>query len=63
MQASEFNQKYPVGKCFIYQPCPMLRGGRTVKTVDIARDFESATVVEINVEPYFANIKSLKPAG
>jgi len=31
-----------------------------VKTVEVARDMKSVTVVEINLEPYFANIKSLK---
>ncbi|MGT3827032.1 hypothetical protein ACUUMB_15030 [Enterobacter kobei] len=63
MNAQEFNHRYPVGSHFIYQPCKMLRGGKAVKTVDAARDLNEATVVEINVEPYFANIKSLTPAG
>ncbi|MGK3122882.1 hypothetical protein ACCY16_02005 [Candidatus Pantoea formicae] len=61
MQASEFNRRWPVGQAFIYQPHPMLRGGRVVRTVDSARDLNNVTVVEINQEPYFANIKSLKP--
>jgi len=63
MQASEFNKCYPVGNAFIYQPVPALRGGKVVKTVDVARDISNATVVEINQEPYFANIKSLNPAS
>ncbi|BCL49834.1 MULTISPECIES: hypothetical protein [Citrobacter] len=61
MKAKEFNQCWPVGSTFIYQLSPVLRGGRMVRTVDIARDIKDATVVEINQEPYFANIKSLKP--
>ncbi|HDL8234109.1 TPA: hypothetical protein PXQ89_000716 [Yersinia enterocolitica] len=60
MKAKEFNGKHGVGSTFMYQPSPLLRGGRLVKTVDAARDMKSVTVVEINQEPYFANIKSLK---
>ncbi|MGQ6282623.1 hypothetical protein ACUNFS_03175 [Serratia sp. IR-2025] len=63
MQAKQFNACYPVGKSFIYQPCKALRGGQLVKTVDVARDLKTATVVEINLEPYFVNTKSLTPAG
>ncbi|OVZ94891.1 hypothetical protein CBW58_02120 [Yersinia frederiksenii] len=61
MNAKQFNGKYPVGSTFIYQPSPFLRGGRVVSTVDTARDWKDVTVVEINQEPYFANIKSLTP--
>lgn len=63
MKAKAFNQRWSVGSAFIYQPNPLLRGGRVVRTVDAARDLKDITVVEINQEPYFANIKSLKPAG
>lgn len=59
MRAAEFNKRYQVGQTFIYQRHPMLRGGKAVKTVDVARDLKEVTVVEINQEPYFANIKSL----
>lgn len=62
MRAAEFNGRYPVGQTFIYQPHPMLRGGRVVRTVDAARDLKEVTVVEINQAPYFANIKSLNPS-
>lgn len=62
MQAKDFNDRYPAGSTFIYQPNPALRGGRAVRTVDVARDLTGSTVVEINQEPYFANIKSLTPA-
>lgn len=63
MRAKQFNQRYAVGSRFIFQPCKALRGGKVVKTIAEARDLKSATVVEINVEPYFANINSLTPAG
>lgn len=62
MKAKEFNATYKVGSAF-HHACPALRGSRMVKTVDIARDFNCGVIVEINLEPYFANIKSLKPAG
>ncbi|WP_449543623.1 hypothetical protein [Enterobacter ludwigii] len=62
MHAKQFNQRYAVGSRFIFQTCNALRGGKVVKTIGVARDLKSATVVEINVEPYFANIKSLAPA-
>ncbi|HCC3328779.1 TPA: hypothetical protein M4731_001394 [Salmonella enterica] len=63
MNAAGFNQRYAIGSRFIFQPCKALRGGKVVKTIGVARDLKSATVVEINVEPYFANINSLTPAG
>lgn len=62
MRAAEFNKRFAIGQAFIYQPCTALRGGKAVKTVDTARDLNEVTVVEINQEPYFANIKSLIPA-
>ncbi|MEN4243862.1 hypothetical protein P9A06_04680 [Serratia marcescens] len=63
MNAKEFNQRYAVGSHFILQPCKAMRGGKAVKTVDVARDLKTATVVEIQVEPYFANVESLTPTG
>ncbi|AXF75861.1 hypothetical protein LU631_04405 [Erwinia tracheiphila] len=63
MRAREFNRKYPVGTHFIYQPCAALRGGAVIKTKDVARDLKTSTIVEISVKPYYANIKSLTPAG
>ena len=63
MKAKEFNERFATGSTFIYQPVPALRGGRVVRTVDVARDIKDITVVEINLEPYFANIKSLTPTG
>ncbi|PJZ06988.1 hypothetical protein PRCB_02955 [Pantoea rodasii] len=63
MNAKQFNQRYPVGSHFIYQSCSALRGGVPVRTLDVARDLMSSTVVEINVQPYYANVTSLTPAG
>ncbi|WP_373225879.1 hypothetical protein [Enterobacter cloacae complex sp. ESBL7] len=63
MRAKEFNHRYAVGSRFIFQPSKAMRGGKVIKTIGVARDLKSATVVEINVEPYFANINSLTPAG
>ncbi|MFD3249435.1 hypothetical protein [Rahnella aquatilis] len=62
MKAKQFNELYPVGTYFIHHPCKVFNDASVVKTVDEARDFTSATVVEINVAPYFVNTKSLTPA-
>ncbi|WP_245209677.1 MULTISPECIES: hypothetical protein [Serratia] len=62
-KAKLFNQQHAVGSAFIHQPNRTLRGGPAVRTVDVARDLKSETVVEINVAPYFVNIESLTPAG
>ncbi|EKN3998436.1 TPA: hypothetical protein ACHYPN_003314 [Yersinia enterocolitica] len=63
MNAKEFNKKYPVGSGFIYQPNKILRGGKAVRTVAAAGDFTQGVIVEISLEPWFANIKALTPAG
>ncbi|EKS6643342.1 hypothetical protein QCD58_002134 [Enterobacter hormaechei] len=66
MRAKAFNLHYAVGSRFVFRSDAIVRGARvtkTVKTIGVARDLKSATVVEINVEPYFANINSLTPAG
>jgi hypothetical protein len=64
MNATQFNQCYPVGKViFIHQPHSDVTYGREVKTVAIARDFPCGTIVEINVEPYFAKVETLIPAN
>ncbi|HGE8473095.1 TPA: hypothetical protein ACGD7V_002672 [Serratia marcescens] len=62
-KAKLFNQQHAVGSAFIHQPNRALRGGPVVRTVEVARDLKSATVVEINVAPYFVNIESLAPVG
>ena len=60
MKASEFNQRYPVGTTFTHIAHPALRGGRVVRTVAPAGDFKSGCIVEINVEPYFVKVETLK---
>ncbi|MEB0964992.1 hypothetical protein VC899_07245 [Citrobacter braakii] len=60
MNAKQFNQQYPVGTRFTHIANPALRGGRVVKTVAPANDFKCGCVVEINVEPYFVKIETLK---
>ncbi|HEJ7995781.1 TPA: hypothetical protein SMI16_001195 [Serratia liquefaciens] len=62
-KAKLFNQQHKIGSTFIYQPNRELRDGPVVRTVEAVRDLKSATVVEINVAPYFVNIESLTPAG
>lgn len=62
MGADEFNKKYAVGHSFMYCPNPILRGGKIVKTADVARDFNCGSIVEINLEPYFVKIDTLKSA-
>ncbi|MFT4465406.1 MAG: hypothetical protein ACMX3H_12810 [Sodalis sp. (in: enterobacteria)] len=56
MKAEQFNQCYPVGATFIYQPNRILKNGTLIRTLDRAKDLTTCTVVEINCAPYFANI-------
>ncbi|WPU22592.1 hypothetical protein RI049_21590 [Cedecea neteri] len=63
MKARAFNKAFPVGSYFIFKSCKSQFGGKSVKTVDVARDLKSATIVEIQVEPYFVNVDSLTPTG
>ncbi|WP_314188579.1 hypothetical protein [Yersinia massiliensis] len=63
MNAKEFNKKHPVGSSFIYQPNKALRGGKAVKTAATAYDSNQDVIVEIDLHPWFANIKALIPAG
>jgi hypothetical protein len=63
MNAASFNHQHGVGDTFMHKPDQAIRGGRVVRTVDVARDLTKVTVVEINVEPYFVNIKSLTPVN
>lgn len=60
MNTGRFNQLYPVGTKFMHIPNPVLRGGRVVSTVAPARDFKCDCIVEINVEPYFVKVETLK---
>jgi hypothetical protein len=62
MRAKAFNQCYSVGCRFVYRSSSEIPGARvikTVKTVDIARDFKCGTIVEIDREPYFVKVDSL----
>lgn len=63
MRATEFNKRWKPGTQFFYHSPSVFRSEKLVKTVDVAHDFKEVTVVEINQEPYFANIKSLKPVN
>ncbi|EFB1459903.1 hypothetical protein H3433_004075 [Escherichia coli] len=60
MNAKNFNKLYPPGTCFMHIAHRAVRGGRVVKTVAPARDFKCGCVVEINVEPYFVKVETLK---
>ncbi|EAP3579882.1 hypothetical protein GFF53_15045 [Salmonella enterica] len=60
MNARRFNQLYKVGTLFICITESMPDGGRVVKTVGPARDFKCGCIVEINVEPYFVKVETLK---
>lgn len=60
MNAKNFNQLYPVGMLFTHTDSAVFCGGRVVKTVAPARDFKCGCVVEINVEPYFVKVETLK---
>lgn len=62
MNAKEFNRKYKPGTAFWHQR-PKETERRAIRTVAAAIDLESATVVEINVEPWLANVKSLTCQG
>ncbi|CAM3278955.1 hypothetical protein XNC1_3362 [Xenorhabdus nematophila ATCC 19061] len=62
MKAQQFNQRYPVGQGFIYQPNQFLRGGQVVRTIEQAQDLTHMTVVEISTEPYLVRIEHLTPA-
>ncbi|HHH5768295.1 TPA: hypothetical protein ACP2HE_000859 [Escherichia coli] len=62
MNAKNFNKQYPVGTRFMHTAHQAVRGGLAVKTVAPARDFKCGCVVEINVEPYFVKVETLKAA-
>lgn len=58
MKSKEFNRKYKPGTAFWHQR-PEETDRRAVRTVAAAIDLESSTIVEINVEPWLANVNSL----
>ncbi|MDC9620111.1 hypothetical protein PSI22_00335 [Xenorhabdus sp. XENO-7] len=61
MKARQFNQHFPIGHRFIYQPNKFLRGGQAVRTIERAQDLTHMTVVEISTEPYLVRIEHLTP--
>lgn len=61
MDAEQFNKRYPVETVFTHPAHSALRGGRVVvRTVSKAGDFKCGCIVEINVEPYFVKVETLK---
>lgn len=59
LTAQQFNEKYLVGRTFIYQRSRFLRGGPTVRTLGRAKDEGERTIVEIDIEPYYIDIDTL----
>lgn len=59
LSAIQFNQRYPVGSYFIYQPNRILRGGYPARTLSPATAEGERTIVEIDIEPYYIDIDSL----
>lgn len=63
MNAKMFNSRYPAGTRFWHRPQEQPeKEKRAVKTIRPAMDLKSATVVELNVEPWLANVNSLTRA-
>ncbi|EDL0142713.1 hypothetical protein CLF52_24840 [Salmonella enterica subsp. enterica serovar Kottbus] len=60
MNERRFNQLYEVGTLFICTSESVPDGECVVKTVGPARDFKCNCIVEINVEPYFVKVETLK---
>lgn len=63
MTAAQFNREYKVGSVFILGTCLKSSDGKPVRTVAPAAEIGSGAVVEINLEPWFTNIKNLNPAN
>lgn len=59
MTAKQFNERYPVGRTFIYQRSRFLRGGPMVRTLGRAIDEGKRTIVEIDIHPYYIDIDTL----
>ncbi|EJD6670146.1 hypothetical protein M0K80_RS04585 [Providencia rettgeri] len=59
LTAQQFNDHYPIGSYFYYQPNRFLNGGETIRTWGKAKDEGKRTIVEINIEPYYVDIDSL----
>lgn len=63
MTATQFNREYRVGSIFILSTKLKGSDGKPVRTVAPADDIGSGAVVEINLEPWFTNIRNLKPVN
>jgi hypothetical protein len=63
MTAAQFNETYPVGSPFTYKPDWSHMDAKVVRTVGVAQKVGGAVVVEINLDPHFANLRSLTPTG
>lgn len=63
MQARQFNSLYSVGSVFILKTALVESNGKPVRTVGKAVDSKGndGAIVEINIEPWFANVKNLQP--
>lgn len=59
LSAEQFNERYPLGSEFIYQPNRILRGGEPTITLSPAKDEGQRAIVQIDIEPYYADIDSL----
>ncbi len=63
MTAAQFNREYEVDSVFILSTRLQNSNGKQVRTVAKANDVGSGTVVEINLEPWFTNIRNLTPVN
>lgn len=59
LTAKQFNERYPVGSFFIYQPNRILRGGPTARTWGKAEEKDNRVMVEIDIYPHYVDISSL----
>lgn len=63
MTAAQFNREYEVGSVFILSTALQNSNGKPVRTVAKADEIGSGAVVEINLEPWFTNIRNLTPTN
>lgn len=63
MDAKQFNKAHPIGTVFFHTAHTGIRGGPLVMTTTKARDFKCGCIVEINKEPYFVKVETLRKAG
>lgn len=63
MDAKAFNKAHPIGTLFRHTAHSGLRDAPLVITTSVARDFKCGCIVEINKEPYFVKVETLRKAG